>query len=269
MTKIFYSGCVLLCTMLACKKDVQQPCDGIELIKPMPIIGEMVGDSVFQTDTAFTGNIVFDANGDFENIIWQIGADSRMFNQQTFSLRFPEPTTTVQVSFTADIPQNKVCFPDESRSVTVKRDLTILPRDNFAKTPLVGTYLGAVVGKPLDTFLVSIQFWSDSKYHMYTGPQPFCTISNFPKDYRDTISSLGRRFSELSYGYLCDWGYKALYINENQLAAKHTKGYAYLVGSDTLVINYSRADLNSPYSPNLPNHGYPEVRERFIGIRKR
>lgn len=101
------------------------------------------------------------------------------------------------------------------------------------------------------------------------GPQPFYTISNFPEGYRDTISSIGSRFPELSFGYLCDWGYKALYINEDYKEAQHTKGYAYLAGSDTLMINYTRADLSVPYDQNLPFHGYPQVREKFIGVRKR
>jgi hypothetical protein len=265
MINIFYRlSAIALFICIACNKKQLNNCNGKLPVTAKALVGERVGDSVIATDTAFTGTIIFQTLQAYDFIEWKVGDDPRSFNADRFSLAFtvPEPTLSINVSVKA--PTDPACFPDDDGKDSKVMDLTILPRDSTAKIPLIGKYAGYVESNPLDTFTVSIDFRNDKRYWPAFGPMPFYTLSNFPKGFRDTTSSIGTIYKELSYGFACDWGYRALYIYEDYKQAQHVKGYAMLTSWDTLIINYTRADQSVPFNPQT---GYPQKRERFIGVR--
>ncbi len=254
--------------LFSCKKNNNTNINNCLDVKPIQanaFIGEMIGDSTFATDTAFTGTVLFETKGNYKQFHWKIGYDTSTFNSKKFTLRFEYPLPAINVNLFVSNNPNAQCFPNDDGMDTAINSLTILPRDSTAKSPLIGDYLGYIEGRQSDTFTVRINFWNDKKYNPVLGPQPFYTISNFPKGYRDTTSSIGTRFKELSYGYVCDWGYRALFIYEDYLQAQQVKGYAYLSNRNSLIIDYSRSDVSAPYDPQT---GYPRLKEKFIGIRK-
>lgn len=255
---------ILIFVCIACNKKRIVNCDDKLPVTATALVGELIGDSAIATDTAFTGTIVFESLQAYDFIEWKVGADPRSFNSKKFSLRFNTPEPTFGITLSVQGSTDLACFPDDDGKDSRSSNLTILPRDSTAKTPLIGKYSGYVEGKPLDTFTVSIDFRNDKRYWPVFGQAPFYTLSNFPKGFRDTTSSIGTSYPELSYGFSCDWGYRAIYINEDYKEAQHVKGYAILKSRDSLIISYTRADLSAPYNPQT---GYPKKQERFIGIR--
>ena len=267
-SSVTVSSCiVVIAFLLSCKKhNAISSCESLSPITSDPLTREVIGDSSIVTDTAFVGSIIFEAVGNPKQTEWKIGDDPRIYTSPKFLLKFDYPVSSIGVNLIVKGDVNSECFPNDDGIDAANRLLTILPRDTSTRTPLIGDYLGSVQGRSSDTFTVSVNFWTNPKYKPYVGPQPFCTISNFPKGYRDTTSSIGTRFPELSYGYMCDWGYRAIYINEDYKDAQNVKGYAYLTSKDTLIIDFSRADLTANY---IPGYGYPRLKEKFIGIRKK
>jgi hypothetical protein len=265
MKNIFHclSG-IALFFCIACNKKQLNNCNTTLPVTANALVGERVGDSAIATDTAFTGAIIFQSLQAYDFIEWKVGDDPRSFNSERFSLTFNDPAPTFSITFSVKGQTDPACYPSDDGKDSKVLNLTILPRDSTAKTPLIGKYSGYVEGKPLDTFTVSVDFRNDKRYWSAFGPAPFYTLSNFPKGFRDTTSSIGTIYPELSYGFACDWGYRALYFNEDYKQAQHVKGYAMLKSRDTLTINYTRADLSVPFNPQT---GYPQKQERFIGVR--
>jgi hypothetical protein len=255
---------ILFFFCIACHKKRINNCDGKLPVTAIPLVGEFIGDSAIATDTAFTGTIFFESKQAYDFIEWKVGYDPRSFNAKKFSLQFRTPEPTFSVTLSIKGSTDPVCFPNDDGEDSKTVNLTILPRDSTAKTPLIGKYSGYIEGKPNDTFTVSIDFRNDKRYWPAFGPYPFYTLSNFPKGFRDTTSSIGTIYKELSYGFAVDWGYRAVYFNEDYTTTQHAKGYAFLKSRDSLIIDYTRADLSVPFNPQT---GYPRKQERFVGRR--
>jgi hypothetical protein len=166
---------LVLCILIfSCSKSGRvNPCTAVRPFEAVSTIGERVGDSAIETDTAFIGTIIFEGSKDYLTQEWKIGDDPRTFTQEKFTLNFYDPLPQINVFFSASGIPNKECFQNDSGSDSSIKHLTILPRDSNAKTELIGDYLGYVEGKPTDTFTVSIKFYSDSKYYPLFGLQPF------------------------------------------------------------------------------------------------
>ncbi|MGB8195035.1 MAG: hypothetical protein WCF67_24075 [Chitinophagaceae bacterium] len=248
----------------ACNKKRIDNCFGNLPVTAIPLIGELIGDSAIATDTAFIGTIFFESKHAYDFIDWKVGSDTRSFNAKKFPLRFPTPEPTFSVTLSVNGSSDPACFPGDDGKDSKTVNLTILPRDSTAKTPLIGKYSGYVEGRSSDTFTVSVEFRNDKRYWPAFGQTPFYTLTNFPKGFRDTTSSIGTIYKELSYGFAVDWGYRALYFNEDYKTAQHVKGYAMLQSRDTLIISYTRADPAVPYNPQT---GFPIKQERFVGRR--
>ncbi|HRD83440.1 MAG TPA: hypothetical protein PLL53_21950 [Saprospiraceae bacterium] len=102
---------------------------------------------------------------------WKIGNDPRVFTDTSFYLSFDNVSGWINFSLTSyNDKADAICFPGDSGKITVNKayffkTYTYETDDDFVvQYPIFGTYLGADVESPQDTFQVTIDHWTQSLY---------------------------------------------------------------------------------------------------------
>ena len=205
----------LSCVILACKKHSVDPC--ASAIRPTAefAIREMIGDTAFDADTVFRDNYVaFQSLASYQSVKWKVGDDPRAFDKSFFTLIFYNSLVHIPVEFTGIRPPDNNCFPDDQGVYTGTRWLTTVEqfeKPTLTLSPMLGKYDGYYIDDPLDTFTVRIEYFDSAKYDVTVmGVKNFYWISNLPKGYIDSTSSMSYLYPELRNGQRPDMGYKAL-----------------------------------------------------------
>lgn len=102
---------------------------------------------------------------------WKIGNDPRVFTDTSFYLSFDNVSGWINFSLTTyNDKADATCHPGDSGKITVNKayffkTYTYETDDDFVvQYPIFGTYLGADVESPQDTFQVTIDHWTQSLY---------------------------------------------------------------------------------------------------------
>ena len=255
-------------------------CDGGDPISPQdPCIGEVKktakfgtfevwNDTLFRTDTLYTNRfVVFKALEEYDEVSWQVGTDTRTFDQETFQLYFfdDESNKDIYLGFKGiDHSPDTTCFPEDDGIYEGESLFRLVEKDArtgvHTVSPLVGHYQVAPVDDPLDTFTVRLEFFDSAKYNSsYTGSKNFYYFSNFPNGYIDSTSDKQAAYPELAYGKTAAMGYRSFNSSVPPTGLE-------LVGwlgenRDSL---YLREDLG--FWSGIPNDPLPE-RRYYQGIR--
>jgi hypothetical protein len=166
-------------------------------------------------------------------------------------LFFDQAVGTVNATFIGYRKPNISCFPNDAPSDTVRKSITIIPRDE--KAAVVGSFLGYNEGNPSDTFTVTISYY-DNVWGYF--------VKNLPKGCPGYTT--GSESNPKNIGLSIWAGYSAFKINESAVVCARVQGFGE-VKQDSLRINYSARPFLSvnPYT-------YGERSNyKFIGIRKR
>ncbi len=238
MKRLILALVAVLLLASQCKKNNSDPCYG--KTKPLAsfVVKEIIGDTSFIADTIFRDNLVqFESLSQYDSVKWKLGNDPRVFTQSAFSLSFYNSLITIPIDFTGFKKPETNCFPTDNGIYAGTRYLTTVEQFDKAilkLSPLIGKYKGAYIDNPSDTFTVRIEYFDSAKYDpAVTGMKNFYWISNIPKDYRDTTSSVARRYAELSYGQEPNMGYKSLAFGT---ATFCYAGKAWLIGDSLHII---------------------------------
>lgn len=129
-------------------------------------------DSLFETDTVFTGSkVTFTATEADAIYKWKVGDDPNVFVKKSFSLDFGQPYGKVETSLIVNKQPNKTCFPSDDGADTIKRNLYVIPK---IKNAFLGTFTGYDTNNPNEIFDVTI---------IDFGVRPNPDFDNPPKHY--------------------------------------------------------------------------------------
>lgn len=187
------------------------PCEGkMQLIAEFSF-KEIIGDSVFVSDTVLRDNFVrFEALTQYQTVKRKIENDPREFTQPTFTLGFIRELATIQISFTGTKEPNKQYFPNDNGVYSGIKKLTTIEqfdKSTLTFSPLIGKYRGYFINNPSDKFTVRIEYFESSKYDpSITRNKNFYWISNIPKRYKDSTSSAALAYQELKNGMAIEMG---------------------------------------------------------------
>lgn len=249
----------LLIFFWSCRKTEKLDCASVQQSPVIIETLESVGDTLLNTDTAFTNRrIYFQTKGSYRNINWTVGADPRNFNAILFSLVFLN-SEMLSVSLSAN--EDTRCG-NYNRSGT--KILTIVPGDGSIVSPLKGKYKGFIVGKESDLFDVEIKFWRSPKYTW--ASEGFYSIHNLPRGFKDTTREInGVPCPELD-GVECYPGYHNMAYNTfNNVRTMGLKGVASIRRnpSDTLHLSFTTFDT----AIYRQTGRFVYVNQKFIGIK--
>lgn len=161
------------------------PCANAERVKARFTIYERVAlpehSMIVPSHTIVEGLAIFSANERYDSYEWQIGYDTRVWTDSSFSLRFGSNSGVpkgepLPVRFIGRRQPNSSCFPDDDGIDTAFRKLVLM---HAYTSPILGSYRGVHLDEPLDTFTVEI-FWH-KKY--------FLSMSNINRGCFDTIDN--------------------------------------------------------------------------------
>lgn len=139
------------------------PCANAERVKARFTIYERVAlpehSMIVPSHTIVEGLAIFSANERYDSYEWQIGYDTRVWTDSSFSLRFPSRSITlgepIPIRFIGKRTPRRDCFPDDDGVDTAYRFLVSVGQYS---RPILGSYCGYHVDEPSDTFTVSI-YW--------------------------------------------------------------------------------------------------------------
>lgn len=229
------------------------PCKGKTPLKAAFTIEEKVGDTSFVTDKALApGYVFFKAQGTYDSVRWYIGGVQNTSTNRNHVLYFQNPEGPVDVTFIGYKKQDTQCFPNDKTADTVRKTVTIVSRDQRAA--IVGRFLGYNEGNPSDTFSVTISYY-DNVWGYF--------IKNLPKGCPGYTT--GSESAPKDIGLTILAGYSGFAINEGSRACGNVKGLGQLIGSDSLVINYS---YFQQLSTNPFTYASQPTFAKFIGVRK-
>jgi len=242
-----------------CSRDDDLPFDACKdkvAFKADFTIEEKIGDTSFITNRALApGYLFFKAKGEYDSVRWFIGDPQNTSTRFNHVLYFEQAEGNVQVTFIGYRKPKTQCFPNEKTIDTLKKTVTIVPRDN--KAAIVGRYLGYNTNNPSDTFSVYIN--ADNSVGIW---QYF--VKNLPKNCPGAFS--GSDAPPRFIGLNVSAGNFAFSIDNGSTVCRAVIGFGYLKTYDTLTINYTV----TPMSSGPPFIYYENERKEFtfIGIRK-
>lgn len=228
------------------------PCKDKTTFKAAFTIEEKVGDTSFVTGKALApGYVFFKAQGTYDSVRWYIGGVQNTSTNRNHVLYFQNPEGPVDVTFIGYKKQDTQCFPNDKPTDTVRKTVTVLPRDGSAS--IVGRFLGYNEGNPSDTFSVTISYY-DNVWGYF--------IKNLPKGCPGYTT--GSESAPKDIGLSIIPGHSAFVINQNSVVCATVNGFGKIKGTDTLEINYSAIPI---LSTNPYTYGQ-RASFKFIGIRK-
>jgi hypothetical protein len=219
------------------------PCAGARPVTARFTIYEVLESGTkAPSDTLANGLAHFAADERYDSCEWQIGSDTRIRTGSAFTLRFPgrevvygEP---IPIRLIARRKPDTACLPDDDGVDTAYRYLVPLPP---TRSPLLGSYHGAHVDDPADTFTVTIyvRYIEDSK--------DMCDIvmRNVNRGCSDTSRVSCTAVNDKDFGATImefdgDGSYR---IADGCL---NPKGIARLKGRDTIEIDYVYDEARIP-----------------------
>lgn len=130
------------------------PCAGVVATSADFTIKEMLDGLKIEADTILPYNTVeFSAKYPADEYEWKVGLDDRTWTTKTFTLDFHGFSGSVNVRLIAKRKTiNKECTPDDDGIDTVTKTLVVI-----VKPAIVGSFRGANIENPLDTFTVGIR----------------------------------------------------------------------------------------------------------------
>lgn len=238
-----------------CKKGpdvLLDPCKDKVPFKADFTIEEKVGDTSFVTNKALApGYVFFKAKGTYDSVRWFIGGPQNSSTNRNHVLYFQNPEGPVDVTFIGYKKPDAQCFPYDKAIDTVRKTVTILPRDGNAA--IVGRFWGYNQSNPADTFSITISYY-DNVWGYF--------IKNLPKGCPGYTT--GSESAPKNIGLTIKAGYSGFQIDAASVECATVEGYGKLNDQDTLRITYS---YNPRQSPTPYDFG-PKKIETFIGIRK-
>lgn len=234
MQKLTLSILLALFLISCKKKDTVNPCEGKQPMQALFVAKEIIGDTAFVADTIYRDNYVrFEALATYDSVQWKLGNDPRTFTCSSFALSFANDLVTIPINFKGFQQPNLQCFPTDVGIYSGVKQLTTVEqfdRATLTKSPMIGKYKGAYTDAPLDTFTIRIEYFDSAKYNpIYFGSESFYWVSNFPKGYKDSTSSMASLYPELREGTQPEMGYKALKMDWLSIDT-----YVWLVGRDSV-----------------------------------
>ncbi len=217
-----------------CDNQVQpDPCAGVAKNTANFTMSEVVTDSLrYETDTIYTGNTVeFKALNSTDSCVWTLSGDNRKWTTRSFQLNFKEFVGELYVSLvTTRVTPKLSCFPDDKTSDTVIKKLVVV---NYSL--VFGNYRGVSTINPLDTYVVSIKKYPDSRW---------ITINNLVNGCADTSDKVAFMYVIRSVGFR-EFYFKGDHASEQ--TCLFPDGLARLVPNDnSLLVNYSLRDTTVP-----------------------
>jgi len=137
---------------------VPDPCEGAQRVTARFTIYEVLrSGTIAPSDVTVNRLVRFAADERYDSYEWQIGSDSRIRTERSFTLRFPVREAPngipIPIRFIGRRKPDTTCFPDDDGVDTAYRELLPIADSN---NPLIGSYHGAHVDDPADTFTVTI-----------------------------------------------------------------------------------------------------------------
>lgn len=220
------------------------PCEGARPVTARFTIYEVLESGTkAPSDTLANGLAHFAADERYDSCEWQIGSDTRIRTGSAFTLRFPgrevvygEP---IPIRLIARRKPDTTCFPDDDGVDTAYRYLVPLPE---TASPLLGSYHGAHVDDPTDTFTVTI-------YVTYRDPEmtTLCSVvmRNINRGCSDTSRVSCGAVNEKYFGAtIMEFDGEGSYrISDGCL---NPKGIARLKGRDSIEIDYVYDEARIP-----------------------
>lgn len=212
-----------------CNGDPVNLCENKKQIGGSFTMGERITnyggvDTLLVSDTVITDNLVlFRADSTYASYEWKIGDDPRLFTTKEVGLLFTSPESSIPIRLIAKWRADTECFPEDDGVDTVYKYLTVInKRDN----PIFGTYIGALISNPANTYQVEIS--ADTWFDTFT-------LKNINEGCEMSNNHLGIRLAFKAISFSEDANTQ-LYINE----CKNPKGWLFLSSTgDELVGRYS------------------------------
>ncbi len=215
---------------------VPDPCEGAQRVTARFTIYEVLqSGTIAPSDTLANGVALFAADERYDSYEWQIGSDSRVWTGSRFSLRFPgrevvygEP---IPIRFIGRRKPDTTCFRGDDGVDTAYRYMVPLPP---TRSPLLGSYHGAHVDDPADTFTVTIYV----RYIEGTKDN-FCSVvmRNINKGCSDTNGVDCTAVNDKDIGAtIMEFDGNGAYLTGTGCLSP--KGIARLKGRDTIEIDY-------------------------------
>ena len=209
------------------------PCEGARPVTARFTIYEVLRSGTkAPSDTTVNGMVLFAADERYDSYEWQIGSDTRIRRDSAFSLRFrlrdAPDSIPIPIRFIGRRKPDTTCFPDDDGVDTAYREL--LPLSDPA-SPLLGSYHGAHVDDPTDTFTVAVFI------RFYPNGKDFCDVAmrNINRGCTDTLRVSCNAINNKYFGAtIMEFDGNGTY-GEGCL---NPKGIARLKGRDSIVIDY-------------------------------
>ncbi|MBU3679638.1 MAG: hypothetical protein FGM32_08535 [Candidatus Kapabacteria bacterium] len=215
---------------------VPDPCEGAQRVTARFTMYEVLeSGTIAPSDVTVNGLVRFAADERYDSYEWQIGSDSRIRTDRSFQLRFPgweaPRGIPIPIRFIGRRKPDTTCFPDDDGVDTAYREL--LPIFHSAN-PFVGSYHGAHVDDPADTFTVTIYV----RYHGNSRTD-MCSyvMRNINKGCSDTTEMSCSAINDKRIGAtIMEFDGDGAYITGTGCLSP--KGIARLKGRDTIEIDY-------------------------------
>jgi len=226
---------------------VPDPCEGAQRVTARFTIYEVLrSGTIAPSDTLANGVALFAADERYDSYEWQIGSDSRVRTESRFSLRFPgrevvygEP---IPIRFIGRRKPDTTCFPDDDGVDTAYRYMVPLPE---TRSPLIGSYHGAHVDDPADTFTVTIYALFHDSGKTFFSDVAMRNINKGCSDRESNLIDSSYAINDKDFGATImefdgDGSYR---IADGCL---NPKGIARLKGRDTIEIDYVYDEARIP-----------------------
>lgn len=152
----------------------------------------------YDSDTLSTVRVKFTANEDGATYRWQIGTDTNVFTQKSFSLSFNDYLAAhpgyrrFDVRLIVNRTPDTRCFPDDDGIDTIIRTFTIV--DSLrVRTLIKGHFFGTWDGNSSDTTTIYITQGNLNAMYAYNLSPKFNTITHGYGDYTYENTALGYR----------------------------------------------------------------------------
>jgi hypothetical protein len=226
---------------------VPDPCEGAQRVTARFTIYEVLrSGTIAPSDVTVNGLVRFAADERYDSYEWQIGSDSRIRTERSFTLRFPVREAPngipIPIRFIGRRKPDTTCFPDDDGVDTAYRELLPIADSN---NPLLGSYHGAHVDDPADTFTVTIYALFHDSGKTFFSDVAMRNINKGCSDRESNLIDSSYAINDKDFGATImefdgDGSYR---IADGCL---NPKGIARLKGRDTIEIDYVYDEARIP-----------------------